>query len=92
MITFIPIIPERIEFAPPLPTCPDGSGDLWWDDASYIRYQAYDMYDVCEPAHLQRETVTADFCDGPVTLYYQLEQCCPRHRAAYEALRSDPPF
>jgi hypothetical protein len=38
-------VSEAFDFVPEtLPTCPDGSGDLWWDDASYIRYQSWDPY------------------------------------------------
>jgi hypothetical protein len=60
MITFIQLIPAYHD--PGLPQCPDGSGDLWWDDASYIRYQAYEPEYV--PEHIDYQTDSPNFCDG----------------------------
>lgn len=62
-IVFFELLPEVIDVRP-YPACPDGSGDLWWDDASYARYQAWDPYAGCHEATLVREVDTADYCDG----------------------------
>lgn len=88
-VTFIPIIPEYHNYVP-LPACPDGSGDLWWDDASYIRYQVGPIDDY-EPEHIQRTTVTDGFCNGiPQTYGAYLNETCAHHRAIHDA--DIPPF
>lgn len=49
---------EAFGFVPEtLPTCPDGSGDLWWDDASYARYQSFDPYTPADDLWVLRGTV-----------------------------------
>lgn len=58
-ITFIPVLAAYCET---LPRCPDGSGDLWWDEASYIRYQTFDP--IYEPEQIQRQTDSPNYCAG----------------------------
>jgi hypothetical protein len=73
-----------------LPACPDGSGDLWWDNASYIRYQAWDG-PTYEPEHVVREVVTPGYCDGVANALEIGAILCDRCRAAYLAV-NDAPF
>jgi hypothetical protein len=61
VLTFVPIIPTYC--GPGLPQCPDGSGDLWWDDASYIRYQTFEPE--YRPEHIAYQTDSLNYCDGP---------------------------
>lgn len=63
-LTFIPVFPESND-TPPLPECPDGSGDLWWDNASYINYQAYDPYADWMPERIAGQVDSPNYCDGP---------------------------
>jgi len=82
-VTFLALVPEY--FGRDLPTCPDGSGDLWWDDASYAAYQSYEPD--YRPAFIQ-DAVTDDFCDG-VPTYFD-GPACAHHLA--EAIADDCPF
>jgi hypothetical protein len=90
--TFFPIVPAY--HGTPLPACPDGSGDLWWDDASYIRYQVGPPDDY-SPEHI---TFTADsdgYCDGAVSWYVNRNAVsCQCHAEASAALTAadEPPF
>jgi hypothetical protein len=53
VITSTVVSPNPALYVPAqLPTCPDGSGDLWWDDASYAAYQSFDGGDY-EPSDLE---------------------------------------
>jgi hypothetical protein len=82
-IVFFELVPEYIgdEF---LPTCPDGSGDLWWDQASYIRYQAWDGPTYHE-AYLITTVTTPDYCNGiPQGYGAYLDETCDRHKAEYD--------
>ena len=93
---FLALLPEYFG-GETLPTCPDGSGDLWWDDASYARYQAYDG-PTYEPEQIEREATTAGYCDGlpPAWAMFDEERAsrlCAHHRAEWERLNAaDAPF
>lgn len=65
-ITFYEILPAtEAVYGPGLPTCPDGSGDLWWDQASYTRYQSYDPIEQdAQPERLAYWAFTPGYCDG----------------------------
>lgn len=66
-VTFVPILPEY-HGNETLPTCPDGSGDLWWDDASYARYQAWDG-PTYYPERIDDFATTPGYCDGRPMIY-----------------------
>lgn len=93
-------VSEAFAFVPPATpdrTCPDGSGDLWWDDASYVRYQSEDPYagypdaddlvlllSARDPGRPQYglELVPANYCSGDAW-------ACTCHAAAAEAAAAD---
>jgi uncharacterized protein YbaR (Trm112 family) len=91
-VIFFELVPEYCG-GETLPACPDGSGDLWWDDASYIRYQAWDG-PTCNPQYLVREVTTLDYCDGVARAMEIGAVLCESCRAAYDAAASwaDCPF
>lgn len=65
-----------------LPVCPDGSGDLWWDQASYLRYQAWDGPTYC-PQTLVSEVDTVDYCDGVANWEKPGAKLCEACRASW---------
>lgn len=76
-LPFLAIVPAN--YGPGLPECPDGSGDLWWDDASYIRYQSFEpTYD---PAYIA-DGFDAGFCDGKRAPQWYDAPSCSCHAAA----------
>jgi hypothetical protein len=82
-VIFFELVPEYFGDET-LPQCPDGSGDLWWDDASYIRYQAWDG-PTYVPEHIVSEVDSPDYCDGVDKALYGGAKLCDRCRAAYDA-------
>jgi hypothetical protein len=74
---FMELVPAY--YGPGLPTCPDGSGDLWWDDASYIRYQSFEP--ICDPAYIA-DGFDAGFCDGKRNPAWYDAPSCSCHAAA----------
>jgi hypothetical protein len=83
---FFPIVPAY--HGPDLPACPDGSGDLWWDDASYAAYQAYDP--IYEPEHLARYADSEGYCDGPRrSVFDMVSVSCPCHDPAVPVFPND---
>ena len=92
---FFELLPEYFG-GETLPACPDGSGDLWWDDASYARYQAWDG-PTYRPEQIDREATTDDYCDGKPPAYVAFldgRQLCACHRAEWERQHAwtDAPF
>jgi len=64
VITFVEVLPAYYGDES-LPTCPDGSGDLWWDEASYIRYQTWDGPSY-RPESIVHHADSPNYCNGPV--------------------------
>jgi hypothetical protein len=87
-VIFFQLLPEYIGDET-LTTCPDGSGDLWWDDASYLRYQSWDG-PTYHPQTLVSEVDTPDYCDGLDNAMRTGAVLCEACRAAY--VPDDVPF
>jgi hypothetical protein len=64
--------------------------DLWWDDASYIRYQSHDPYADYDPleGRYVATIYTGDYCGSHITHY----ETCPKPRLTPKAAWDDPPF
>jgi hypothetical protein len=82
-VIFFELLPEY-HGGETLPACPDGSGDLWWDDASYLRYQAWDG-PTYYPQTLVDQVDTPDYCDGVANAMRGGAVLCEACRAAYDA-------
>lgn len=82
-VIFFELVPEY-HGDETLPACPDGSGDLWWDDASYARYQAWDGPSY-SPEHLEGVFYTEGYCDGVKNWHLVGAKLCDACRAAYDA-------
>lgn len=80
---FFPLLPETFGDET-LPACPDGSGDLWWDDASWARYQAWDG-PTYHPETLVSQVDTPGYCDGVANALTTGAVLCDPCRAAYDA-------
>jgi hypothetical protein len=90
----LPATPEHDSYEP-LPAAPDGSGDLWWDDASYARYQSHDPYADWTPAMpeaLKYEAFSPNYCTGPWTVDNYLRTDVPRCACHNGPSGDDLPF